>query len=215
MSPIVLALGWIAALAGLALSVRAAERKLDERQIPLMAVLAAGIFVAQMLNFPIFGGTTGHLLGAALAVIMLGPLGGILVLSVILIIQCLFFGDGGITSLGLNILNMAVVGSITAHFANAPFRKNVIASTLFASWLSVVAAAFACAVELALSDILSGGVFGIIASVAFPTMLSYHVVIGIGEALITTSVIFYTAQVRPEVLDMRKISLKDAFGGSA
>ena len=103
MLPKILVLGWIIAIIMIAISTRAVNRKVDKKHIPLMAILAAGIFVAQMLNFPIGGGTTGHLVGGALTAIFLGPYAGMIIITVILIIQCLLFGDGGITAFGLNV----------------------------------------------------------------------------------------------------------------
>ena len=109
--PAVILVGWLIALLVVYLSIRKLNRELHPRCLPIMAVLAAGIFVAQMLNFPIGGGTTGHLVGAALAAIMLGPVAGLMVIVTILLIRCLLFGDGGITALGLNILNMGIIGT--------------------------------------------------------------------------------------------------------
>ena len=115
MSPEVLILGWVLAVPVIAFAIWKLNKNIDERAIPFMAMLAAGIFIAQMLNFPVGGGTTGHLIGAALAVILLGPYAAIVVLTAILMIQCFVFGDGGITALGLNLVNMAVVAPIIAN----------------------------------------------------------------------------------------------------
>ncbi len=115
MAPPIWVLGYIIAVPVLAYAIRRTRDDLGEAQVPLLGVLAAGIFVAQMLNFPIGGGTTGHLIGAALAAILLGPYAMILIITVVLIIQALLFGDGGITALGLNILNMAIVGGGVAY----------------------------------------------------------------------------------------------------
>ena len=165
-----------------------------------MAVLAGGIFIAQMLNFPVGGGTTGHLIGAALAVILLGPAAAMVVLTTILIIQCFVFGDGGITALGLNLLNMAVIAPLimwaTMRFSGR-FEK---AGIIIGAWLSVVMAALVAALQLSLSFELSGGVYGIAPNIAVTAMLGYHILIGIGEAAITAGVVLYLAKVSPGTL---------------
>ncbi|MDD4307934.1 MAG: energy-coupling factor ABC transporter permease [Thermoplasmata archaeon] len=207
MAPAVSAFGWLIAILFIALSVRLLNRKLDDRQITLMAVLAAGIFVAQMLNFPIGGGTTGHLIGAALASVILGPLAAMLILTVILVIQGLVFGDGGLTALGLNILNMAIIGCLVGWYAYRAFpQRSQTAGILAAAWLSVFASAFACSAELALSYSLSGGAYGISGVIAFPTMLVSHAVIGIGEAIITGGIVAYLAKVSPGMLRLPKLA---------
>jgi len=99
MNPIVWAVGLVLAVSALIIAFKRLNKKIDDEIIPLMAVLAAGIFLAQMLNFPVFGGTTGHVIGAALAVILLGPIAAMAVLTVVVIVQALFFGDGGLTAL--------------------------------------------------------------------------------------------------------------------
>jgi len=197
MSPIVVAGGWVLAVMVLVFVLRKVNKELDEKQIPIMAVLAAGIFVAQMLNFPVGGGTTGHLIGAALAVILLGPFAGILIISVILVIQLFLFGDGGITALGLNILNMAIIGCSVGWFAHRiiPYKKMRVFA---AAWLAVFIGALFCALELAVSYGLSGGTYGISASISIPTMLGYHAVIGVGEGIITVGIVSYLAHVSPE-----------------
>jgi len=123
MDPIVFGAGWLITVIMIAISIRIVNKRVDSRQIPLMAILAAGIFVAQMLNFPIGGGTTGHLVGAVMAVVFLGPYAGMIVITVILIIQCLLFGDGGVTALGLNILNMAIIGCLVGWYVHRIFPK--------------------------------------------------------------------------------------------
>ncbi len=208
MAPAVAGVGWIIALILLATTFKVLNKRMDDRQITLMAVLAAGIFVAQMLNFPIGGGTTGHLLGAALATIILGPLAGILILTTILTIQALVFGDGGLTALGLNILNMAIIGSLVAWYAYIALRKwNINAAVFAAAFSSVFAAALAAAAQLAVSHSLSGGVYGISGAIAFPAMAAFHLLIGIGEAIITSSVVLYIARVSPGMLKLPKLTL--------
>jgi cobalt/nickel transport system permease protein len=210
MSPEVLILGWIVAVPVIAIAIWKLNKNIDERAIPFMAMLAAGIFVAQMLNFPVGGGTTGHLIGATLAVILLGPYAAIVVITAILVIQCFVFGDGGITALGLNLANMAVIapfiGWTTTRFLSGRMDK---VGMLLAAWLSVVMAALACALELSLSYELSNGAYGISAGFAIPAMFGYHVLIGIGEAAITGGVVLYLAKVSPGIL-----RIKDGIAGA-
>ncbi|MCL6634361.1 MAG: energy-coupling factor ABC transporter permease [Peptococcaceae bacterium] len=165
-------------------SIKKTKEEMSDRQVPTMGVLAAFIFAAQMVNFPIVGGTSGHLLGAALTTILLGPWCSAIIISTVLIIQCLFFQDGGLTALGGNIFNMAVVGTLVALALYrlvsrlAPGKKGEMAGIFIASWASVVAAAFFATVELALS-----GTFPF--KVALGAMMGWHVIIGLGEGLIT------------------------------
>lgn len=165
-------------------SIKKTKEQLSDRQVPTMGVLAAFIFAAQMVNFPIVGGTSGHLLGAALATILLGPWCSAIIISTVLIIQCLFFQDGGLTALGGNIFNMAVVGTLVALgiyrlvTGLAQGKKGEMVGIFIASWASVVAAAFFATVELAVSGTVPF-------KVAFAAMMGWHVIIGIGEGLIT------------------------------
>ena len=165
-----------------------ARKTLDERAVPLLGVTSAFVFAAQMLNFPVAGGTSGHFLGALLAAVLLGPWNAVLVLAMVLLIQCLGFADGGLTALGTNALNMGVVGGLGGYLAFAVLRRllpggrsGFLASVAVASWLSVVLAAAACALELALSGTSP-------LRVVLPAMLGVHVLIGIGEAMIATTV---------------------------
>ena len=197
--------GWALALPLITLSVYRLNKNLDERLVPFMAILASGIFVAQMLNFPIGGGTTGHLIGATLAVALLGLYGGVVVMTTILVIQCLVFGDGGLTALGLNLLNMAVVAPLVAYGVLSAFRKGADLSrgarVPFAAWSSVFLASLLCGIQLALSYTISGGSFGIEGTLSIPAMTIYHAVIGIGEAIITTGVVLFLSRVAPETME--------------
>ncbi|MEM2899857.1 MAG: energy-coupling factor ABC transporter permease, partial [Thermoplasmata archaeon] len=181
MAPELVVIGWIFSILGLGIAVRAVKRNLPEKQIVLMAVITAGIFAAQMLNFPVTGGTSGHLVGAALASIIFGPAAAIVMISTILIIQCLVFGDGGLTALGLNILNMALIGSIVSYYTyslisgkpkdNKTFKfdaKGRIA--IFAgAWSSTFVSALFCAIELSISNMLSP-TYGITWQISIPMM---------------------------------------------
>jgi cobalt/nickel transport system permease protein len=210
MTPAVSLLGYVIGFAAVALSVAKLRKVTDDRTMPFMAILAAGIFVAQMINFPVLGGTSGHLLGAALATVLIGPFAGIVVMTVILIIQCLVFADGGLLALGLNILNMAVVCCLISWVVYRPVsNKSDKVAVVAAAWASVFFAAFLVAIELVISHDMSGGAYGISASIAIPSMLGYHALIGIGEAAITGSIFVFLSKVAPETLKMR-IGTKEA-----
>ena len=185
--------------AGVGIALRHLRRTLPARRVPLIGLAAAFVFAAQMLNFPIAGGTSGHLIGAVLAAVLLGPSAAVLVLTAVLILQCLMFADGGVTALGANILNMALVApvvgyavySLVARVAGRQLRGRLLA-TAFAAWCSTVAASVTCAGELAFSGTVAW-------RVAFPAMAGIHVLIGLGEAVITTLVVAGVARVRPEL----------------
>lgn len=183
-------------LAGLAFAVRTLNRELPRTRVPLIGLAAAFIFAAQMLNFPVAGGTSGHLIGAALAVVLVGPAAAVVVMTSVLILQCFLFADGGVTALGANIVNMAIVAPLTAWAAysalggrTAALRARLAAAT-FAAWCSTVVASLACAVELALSGTAAWGV-------VLPAMLGVHMLIGVGEAVITALVVAAVARARP------------------
>ncbi len=210
MAPLVAGVGWLLAIIFIGIAVKVLDRKVDDRQMTLMAVLAAGIFVAQMLNFPIGGGTTGHLVGAALATILLGPYAGMIIITVILIIQALVFGDGGILAFGLNVLNMAVIGSFATWFIYRSIPGKVeIVRTFAAAWSSVLIMALVLAFQLAISHSMSGGDYGISGSIAFPAMAISHMLIGVGEAIITSGVILFISRVSPDMLAMPKFFIRD------
>ncbi|MFN7952435.1 MAG: energy-coupling factor ABC transporter permease [bacterium] len=186
--------------AAVAWSVARSRRTLEERQVPLLGVTSAFVFAAQMLNFPIAGGTSGHFLGATLAAVLLGPANACLILFLVLLVQCLGFGDGGITALGTNVFNMGIVGGVGGYavfrslLAVLPkTRSAFLAAVAVASWCAVVAGAAACAVELGLSGKLP-------LRIALPAMAGVHVLIGIGEALITSAVVSLVLAVRPDLV---------------
>ncbi len=175
-----------------------AQKELGEKQIPLMGVMAAFIFAAQMLNFPVAGGTSGHFVGAALAAIFLGPWAASLLMTTILIIQSLLFADGGVTALGANILNMAILAPFSAYWIYTslknllPSRISLSIATFVASWFSVLISAIACTLELATSGIAP-------VSLVLPAMASWHTLIGLGEGLITLTVAQLILKVRPDL----------------
>lgn len=165
---------------------------LSDRQVPRLGVMAAFIFAAQMVNFPVIAGVaSGHLLGAALATILLGPWSACMVLTTVLAIQMLFFGDGGFTALGANVLNMAVLAVLAAYLAHRALSRILpgglgrSVSIFVASWISVLAAALMAALELGFSYNLHQVPMNLI----LPPMLGWHILIGIGEGLITVVVV--------------------------
>jgi cobalt/nickel transport system permease protein len=158
----------------LLLSLRSLSRGMTREKALKYAMLAAVIFAAQMLNFPVAGGTSGHFVGAALAVLLFGVDAAVLIMSSVLIVQALAFGDGGVLALGANIFNMAIVGGYTAQFAYQKTNNRFIAS-----WASVVASSISCAILLG----VSGTVMVVPALLA---MASIHAIIGIGEGIMTT-----------------------------
>jgi len=163
-----------------------------------MGVMAAFIFAAQMINFPVPGGTSGHLLGGVLAGVVLGPWAGTVVLALVLAVQCLVFQDGGLTALGANIVNMALIGCAFSAFLYSGLRRLIprfgpTATAALCAWLSVVLAAAACSAELALSG---ASPFRIV----FPAMVAVHTFIGVGEALITTLILGFIFKVRPDMV---------------
>ncbi|OGP56042.1 MAG: cobalamin biosynthesis protein CbiM [Deltaproteobacteria bacterium RBG_13_61_14] len=185
------------------LALRQAKRTLEERQVPLLGVTAAFIFAAQMLNFPVAGGTSGHFMGAMLAALLVGPLPAILIMALVLLIQCLVFADGGITALGANIFNMGVVGAGGGYLifralqmALPKNRAGFMAAAGIAAWISIELAASACALELAFSGTVP-------LDKALPAMALVHALIGIGEALITTAVLGVVLAARRDLIPSR------------
>jgi cobalt/nickel transport system permease protein len=175
-------------------------RALGDREIPLLGTTAAFVFAAQMLNFPVACGTSGHFVGALLAAVLVGPGGACLVMAVVLALQCLLFADGGLTALGSNVLNMGVVGGIGAYGLFALLRavlpKNragFMAAAAFAAWASVVGSAALCAVELGVSGTVP-------LTVALPAMAAVHAIIGVGEALITVATLSAVLAARPDLV---------------
>lgn len=192
---------------GLAGAIYGVKKYFKARVIAMMGVMSALIFALQMINFTIPGGTSGHLLGGALAAIILGPHAGAIVISVVLIVQALVFMDGGIVALGSNIFNMAIIGVYGSFFIYWLLSKISKSRWMFliavgiASWLSVVIASFFVALELGISGTYELGI-------TMKAMLGVHAVIGLGEAAITIAVITFINRVRPELILTRDGSLK-------
>lgn len=189
---------WVLTIASVAVALRRVGT-LSERQLPLMGVMAAFIFAAQMLNFPVLGGTSGHLLGGALAALLLGPWAGILVMACVVALQALLFQDGGLLALGANIFNMGVATAAVGYWVGMPLLRafggktwGLAVTGFIAAWLSVMVAALLTSAQLALS--------GVPAAIVFPAMLFVHTFIGIGEGLITVAALAFVASARPDLV---------------
>jgi len=196
---------YVISAGGIGYALRAARKKMGEKHVPMLGILAAFIFAAQMLNFPIAGGTSGHFLGAALAAILLGPWAALLILACVLILQCLIFQDGGLLALGANIFNMGMIGSFSAYFlyrlttrVMGDNRRGMLIGTFIAAWASVFLASSACAIEL-----WASGTSPI--SIAFPAMAGWHTLIGIGEGLVTVAVLGLVTVTRRDLVTMERI----------
>ena len=210
-----------AAAGGVGVSLRRAARTLQDRQAPLAGLVAAYIFAVQMLNFPVAVGTSGHLLGGLLAAVLVGPWAGALCVAVVLVVQALLFADGGLSALGLNIINMALV---TAWGGYAVFlllrralpatRASVTAAAGVAAGVSVVLASLAFVVEYAI-----GGSGGAPVGTVFGAMVGVHTLIGIGEGIITALTVAAVLAVRPDLVygaaDVREPLVLDTRPGEA
>ncbi|MCG9478698.1 MAG: energy-coupling factor ABC transporter permease [Actinomycetia bacterium] len=191
---------------GLAAAIYKVKSYFKARVIALMGVISALIFALQMINFPIIGGTSGHLLGGALAAIVLGPNAGAIVIAVVLIVQAFVFMDGGVTALGANIFNMAIVGVYGSYLIYWMIGKISKKRTIFlisvavASWLSVIIVSFFAALELGVSGTYALGI-------TLRAMVGVHFIIGIGEAVITVAIIAFINKVRPDLILTRERSL--------
>ena len=203
-------------MAGLAVTLKSAKNKLDERSAPLIGLVAVFIFAVQMLNFPVAAGTSGHLLGGALAVVLVGPYAATLALTVVLLIQALLFADGGLTALGLNIFNMGIVGVwvsyglfVLIYKALARFgaqKSSVVIAGAIAAFISVPAAASAFVFQYWI-----GGVATYSTTTVLGAMVGTHILIGVGEAIITFLTISAVISTRKDlVYGANKISTKGA-----
>jgi cobalt/nickel transport system permease protein len=185
--------------AGILLASRRLKLELYGRMVPVMGVLSAFVFAAQMLNFPVFGGTSGHLVGGALLGIVLGPFGGLITMATVVIAQALFLQDGGLLALGANIFN---IGAVPVFAGYAVFRllgspaasgRLLAAAGFLAGWLSIVVSSAVCALELALSGAIP-------LRIGLPAMTLFHSVIGVVEGALTAGVLSFLAQVRPDLI---------------
>jgi cobalt/nickel transport system permease protein len=192
----------VVAAGGLGAALRRAGQVLDERRVPLAGLVAAFIFAVQMLNFPVASGTSGHLLGGALAAVLVGPSVGAVCVSVVLLVQALLFADGGLSALGLNVLNMALVGAFAAYLLFVGLRRllparpgSVAVAAGVAAGLSVVVASVAFAIEYAI-----GGSGGVSVATVVGAMVGVHTLIGIGEGVITALVVSAVLATRPDLV---------------
>ena len=202
LDPTVAAATSLIAAAGIGYGVRALRESTRDRTTVLMGSMAAFVFAAQMVNFPLYPfPVSGHLLGGVLAAVLLGPWAGALVIGAVLVVQCFLFGDGGLTALGANFVNMGLLGSVGGYAIYTPIRRaiggprGVLVGAMVAAWCAVILASGSFAVEMAWSN--RGVGFGRILG----WMTLVHSMIGVGEALITGTVIRFLLLVRPDLVD--------------
>ncbi|MFX1571929.1 MAG: energy-coupling factor ABC transporter permease [Promethearchaeota archaeon] len=183
----------------------------SEKLIPYIGVLAAVIFAFQFVNYPVPGGTSGHLVGGTLVAVILGPWAAVIVLFLVLIVQSLF-GDGGILSLGANAFNMGIIGGLVGFYivvfivkilnkTSMKKEMKVTIATAIGSYISIVFASFVCAIEISI-----GGAIPI--EIAIPAMVYWHLLIGIGEAIISALIIFYIYRVKPDLITTESIMMQ-------
>lgn len=200
--PIALAM-WAITGVVLFIAVRRTNATLNQRAVPLLGVMAAFIFAAQMFNFPVIGGTSGHLLGGVLAAVMLGPWAGTLVMAAVVAVQALMFQDGGLVVMGANIFNMGVVGTLGGYWlyralagALGGEERGRLPAAGVAAWAAVVAGAVAMALQLGASGVTP-------LEVVLPAMVGVHALIGIGEALITVAALAFIGATRADLFKLR------------
>jgi cobalt/nickel transport system permease protein len=200
---------WAITIVTVGIAISKTNKSLGEKQVPLMGIMAAFIFAAQMLNFPVAGGTSGHFLGGALAAMVLGPWAGILVMTAVIALQALLFQDGGLLVMGANIFNM---GLLTAMIGFGLYRsvigrskgtRLVVAGV--AAWLAVVASALVASLQLWLSGTSR-------LEIVVPAMLGVHVLIGLGEAIITVAALSFIEQTRPDLVSKKETAAKGGRG---
>jgi cobalt/nickel transport system permease protein len=197
-NPAVAVVMWIVSVAFLVWSWGKAKAAYSRSITALLAISSAFVFVAQMINFPIAFGTSGHLVGGTFLAVLLGPYAAMLSMTIVLLMQALFFADGGILAFGANVFNMAVVGGLSFFLIrllnrNSHSNGRFVSSVFVASWVSVVLGALVCALEI--SPAFAGGVL-----VTVPSMLLFHAVIGLGEGAITTVLVSSLQRLQPSVV---------------
>jgi cobalt/nickel transport system permease protein len=200
-APVSFAFG-VVAVAGVSYAAKRARDDLDDRTTPMTGLVAAFVFAVQMLNFPVLPGVSGHLLGGALATLLVGPWLGILCVAVVLLVQGLMFADGGLTALGLNITNMSIVTSLVAAGLVVllvrryrPSPRSIWAAAFAVAFVSVLAGASTFVLEYAL-----GGTLSISLATVAKLQLGYHVLIGVGEGVITAMTVAAVAATRPDLV---------------
>ncbi|HLO30235.1 MAG TPA: energy-coupling factor ABC transporter permease [Anaerolineales bacterium] len=200
---------WAITAITLSVAISRSNKSLGERQVPLMGVMAAFIFAAQMINFPVAGGTSGHLLGGALAAIALGPWAGMLVMTAVIMVQGLLFQDGGLLVMGANILNMGLITVAVGYglYRGVSTGNRTLKLTVagIAAWLSVIAGALFTSLQLWLSGTTQ-------LQIVIPAMLTVHALIGIGEALITVAALTFIFQTRPDLIGENSASATGSRG---
>lgn len=192
----------IAAAGGLGAAIKQTGRYLSERQVPMAGLVAAFVFAVQMVNFPVVSGMSGHLLGGVLAAVLVGPWAGFVVLSVVLMVQSIFFADGGLTALGLNIVNLGFIGAVGGYAiyrvllrAMPRTSKGVVVAAGIAAGIAVPLAAMGFVAQFAI-----GGTSDVSLGTVFAAMLGTHLLIGIGEGFITAMVIGAVMRSRPDLV---------------
>ncbi|NGY60688.1 energy-coupling factor ABC transporter permease [Lentzea sp. NEAU-D13] len=192
----------VIAAAGVGFALIKARADLDDRTAPMAGLVATFIFAVQMINFPILPGASGHLLGGALAAILVGPYVGALCVTIVLVVQALLFADGGLTALGANVTNMALIGTATGFFVALALRKlaergkgGLAAVAFVSAFVNTVVAATGFIVEYAI-----GGVGGVEIGKVALLMWGLHALIGIGEGLITAVTVTSVASIRPDLV---------------
>jgi cobalt/nickel transport system permease protein len=212
LSTIVSIVFWLISVVAVAYALRRTGKELGERQVPLMGVLAAAIFAGQMLNFSVTGGTSGHLLGAAIATILLGPWPAVIVLTTVVSVQALVFQDGGLLALGANLFNMAVVGVSVSYFVYTSLRRlaggqpwSLFVIGFASAWSSIFIASLSAALQLAFSGMSP-------ANIAVPAMGGIHALIGVGEGLITVGALAFLSATRRDLISAEPVAAK---GGAA
>jgi len=184
---------------GVGLALRQVRNELPPRRVPLLGLSAAFLFTAQMVNFPVVSGTSGHLVGGVLVAALLGPSAAVVVVTAVLIVQCFLFADGGVLALGANVFNMGILGAAGGYAVYRlirgwlPDRRGQTAAIAFAGWSSVVLAAISCAGQLAWSGTVKW-------SIGFAAMTGTHTLIGLGEGLISSLAFLAIQRTRPELI---------------
>jgi cobalt/nickel transport system permease protein len=185
--------------AGAGVALRHVTTNVPPRRIPLLGLASAFVFAAQMLNFPVLGGTSGHLLGSVLVAVLLGPAAAVLVMTTVVVVQCLLFADGGLLAMGANVFNMAIMATFTGYVAFRVVKglvngtAGLLAGVAFGSWISTLVAAVCCSGELAWSGTVGW-------DSVFPAMANIHMIIGIGEGVISALVVSAVLRTRPELV---------------
>jgi cobalt/nickel transport system permease protein len=184
---------------------RRAKVDFSGRMVPIMGVLAAFVFAAQMLNFPILGGTSGHLIGGCLLAILLGPMAGSLTMTTVVIAQALFLQDGGLVAMGANIFNISAVTCFSGYAifkllgGSAAGGKRLVFAGFLSAWFSLIISAACCAFEMALSGAIP-------LRIGLTTMVGYHAVVGVVEGMLTAGVLSFLSKVRPDLMKTSGLS---------